>query len=380
MRVLLTAGLLVIPATALAVDTSVSGFYAGVGASKINYNVSGDGNAKSQQVPGEPEWTAVELISGYKHSPFVGVETRIGTSSSAPDLLYGSVYYRTESANDTAKTYLLFGYTAAQIETATKDVSVSGFSYGAGVGFPLGSSLNLNLEYRILADDSDLDVNMGAFALNLDYRFSDFGFARGGSSSPSSSPSSTLTDYDSGFYAGMGVAQFKLHVKDDYVEDEYDDEYEDEEDSGPDLKWNAVELIGGYRHNPLATVELRLGTTDNAGEDGVDLSLNYVSAYYRPSLNFGKVELYGLLGYSSVRYNYDEESYYDEYDGELVEGESGSETFSGLSFGAGVNAAVTDKLSVGLEYRVLAKDEQEDEDFKETFEFRGMSANVLYRF
>lgn len=374
MRVLLTAGLLVIPATALAADPSLGGFYAGAGASKINFNVSGDGNAQSQQVPGEPEWTALELIGGYKHSPFVGVETRIGTSSSSPDLLYGSIYYRTESANDTAKTYLLFGFTSAQIETATKDLSVSGFSYGAGVGFPLGSSFNLNLEYRILVDDSDLDLNMGAFGLNLDYRFSgiDFGFSRGASVSTSAA----ATDYESGFYAGLGLAQIDLNVKDEYAQDEYDDE----DDSGPDLKWNAVELIGGYSHNPLATVELRLGTTDNEGDDGVDLSLNYVSAYYRPSLNLGKVELYGLLGYSSVRLNFDEESYYDEYDDELIEGESGSETFSGLSFGAGVNASVTDKLSLGLEYRVLAKDEQEDEGLKETSELRGMSANVLYRF
>ncbi len=98
-------------------------------------------------------------------------------------MVYSSIYYRTESSNDTAKTYLLFGYTFGQImlddtESGEDDsVGLNGFSYGAGVGFPVTPSLNFNLEYRMVLDgdakyDGDSErIEMSGVSVNVDYRF-----------------------------------------------------------------------------------------------------------------------------------------------------------------------------------------------------------------
>jgi opacity protein-like surface antigen len=358
MRAIIATGLLTLPVTALAINTEPAGFYAGVGVSQIDY--SGKTHASLHE---KPDWTALEFSGGYKHSPFVGVESRLGLGGS-PELLYGGLYYRTESANETAKTYLLVGVAGANIKTSFgDDLSLAGPSYGAGLGFSVGKNGNFNLEYRVLVDDSDEGVNLNAISASWDYRFS------GAGSVQSFSPE------DQGFYLGLGLANIDLKLDESTDEDSVDDE---DTDSEPDISWNAVELIGGYSHNPLATVELRLGTTDNAGAEGVDLSLNYISAYYRPSFNLGKVDLYGLLGYSSVRWTFEAESY--EYDGEVYEGEKESETFSGISLGAGVNATVTEKITLGLEYRLLAREELEGEGYKDTWDYTAVSANVHYRF
>jgi opacity protein-like surface antigen len=373
MRLIITAGLLALPVSAFAVNTEPSGFYAGVGASQIDYS-----GKVLDAVGGKPEWTAIEFAGGYKHNPYVGVEARLGASTS-PDLLYSGLYYRTESANETAKTYLLLGFAGANVKaTSGKDLSLSGPSYGAGVGFPVGKHFNFNLEYRQLLDDSSADVRLNALTASLDYRFA----ASGMSAKSGRSESTHSEPYDQqGFYVGLGIAKITLSV--DAPVDEGDlNDYDDEDYSEPDFKWNAVELIGGYSHSPLATVEVRLGTTDNAGEEGVDLTLDYASIYYRPSVRFNKVELYGLLGYSSVRSNFEAEGYYDDEYEEYVDGEKDSERFSGISVGAGVRADITDKLSAGIEYRLLARDELEaDEDVdSETWDFTALSANLTYRF
>jgi opacity protein-like surface antigen len=347
MRVIITAGLLTLPVTALAVNTEPAGFYAGIGVSQIDY--SGKAHASISE---KPDWTALELSGGYKHNPFVGVESRIGVGGS-PELLYGGLYYRTESANDTAKTYLLLGFAGANIKAKTgSDLSLAGPSYGAGVGFPVSRNFNFNLEYRVVVDDSDEHVNLNAFTASLDYRFSGFSGGRS-SSSDSGSSSQYINPQDRGFYAGLGIAKIDLKVDEPGYEG--DDEEMEEDEGGDEPSWNAVELIGGYSHSPWATVEMRLGTTDNAGEEGVDLTLNYASLYYRPSISFSQIELYGLVGFSSVRLKFEEDAYY---------------------------ASITEQLSAGLEYRLLVRDdlkgEVDEED--ETWDFTAVSANVNYRF
>lgn len=354
MRLLVTAGLLALPVSSWAINTEPAGFYAGVGVSQIDFS-----GKKTVNLKEKPEWTAAELSAGYKHSPFVGVETRLGIGSS-PDLMYGGIYYRTESANDTAKTYLLAGFSAATIDSDNggKDSSLSGFSYGAGVGFPVGSNLNFNLEYRVLLDDGDEDVKLNAFTASVDYRFGDSGV--NGFGAPSA---------ERGFYAGLGVAQIEFD-EDSASDEEVDSSDEEEEDGGaPELKWNAVELIGGYYYNPLAAAELRVGTTDKEGEEGVDLSLTYASIYYRPTAVIGKAQLYGLLGYSSVRFAFRE----DLGDGEV---DKGSDTSSGISYGAGLQFAATERISAGIEYRILARDKVE----QDTETITALSARVTYRF
>ena len=357
MRVLVGAGLLVLPVAALAINAEPAGFYTGVGAAQVVARGSGSGTDK-------PEWTAVEILGGYKQSPYAGLEARLGAGSS-PDLLYGGLYYRTESANDTAKTYLLLGYAGASVGDSEDDVSLSGFSYGAGVGFPVGDNFNINLEYRMLLDDSSEDINLSAFSLNLDYRFpgTDLGFKGfSGVDTPMQEP---------GFYAGLGLAQIDYTV--DYRDPEDDEGSEDEdEDSGaPELSWNAIELIGGYSHSPMATLELRLGTTDDGGQGGTELTLNYASIYYRPTANLGTVQLYGLLGYSSVQFKFTDEP-------DIETGEVESETFtdSGVSFGGGLSLLASQNWQLGLEYRLLMRDKEDGE----TAELKAVAANISYRF
>ncbi len=383
MRLVVIAGLLVYPVSAFAINTEPAGFYAGAGLSQVSYSGKTDASLTEK-----PDWTALELSGGYKHSPYVGVETRLGVGAS-PDLFYGGIYYRTESANETAKTYLLAGYSAARVSAdAGGDFSLSGFSYGAGVGFPVGRNFNINLEYRTLLDDSDKNVNLNAFTASLDYRFDGSSFRFKGSDQAGES-SNALFQINPGFYAGLGVAQIEVKIDQPSEPDEEFDEFEedeelDEEGGDADLKWNAIEFIGGYSHSALATVEMRLGTTDSAGDSSVDWTLTYASLYYRPSLSFNKVNVYGLLGFSAVQERFQEGR--DEETGETFPEEK--ESYSGLSVGAGVNLTLTEQLDIGLEYRLLARDKLEGEEVEEseepvgseTLEFTALSANINYRF
>lgn len=174
MRNWLAAVALSLPMVAIAGDNTVGGFYLGGGAADVKMRFEEGGSL---------DWTAVEIIGGYKHSPFVGGEARLGYGSeNGLDLLYNSLYYRTESSNDTAKTYLLLGYTFGVIgldadSNEDDTVSLNGFSYGAGVGFSITSRLNFNLEYRMIIDgDSKYDgysenIELSGVSLNVDYRF-----------------------------------------------------------------------------------------------------------------------------------------------------------------------------------------------------------------
>lgn len=146
---------------------SSEGFYAGGGAASIALKDTGE----------DLKWAAVEAVGGYKLNPFVGGEARLGFASDTPDLFYSSLYYRTESVNDIAKTYLLLGYTVGKFDGEDFSISIDGVSYGAGVGFAVTSSLYFNLEYRILMDGTgsedgeDFDVKLKALSFNVDYRF-----------------------------------------------------------------------------------------------------------------------------------------------------------------------------------------------------------------
>lgn len=174
MRNWLAAIALGLPMLAVAGDNTLGGFYAGGGVADVKMRFEEGGSL---------DWTAVEAIGGYKHSPFVGGEARLGYGSQDGfDLFYNSVYYRTESSNETAKTYLLLGYTVGAItfdgDPGEDDsVSLNGFSYGAGVGFAVTSRLNFNLEYRMILDgdakfDGDSEnIELSGASLNVDYRF-----------------------------------------------------------------------------------------------------------------------------------------------------------------------------------------------------------------
>lgn len=166
-KALVLVALSVLAGTAVADTQSRSGFYAGGGVSMVDLENS------------DYDWTALELLGGYKWSPYIGAEVRLGgAAESDPNLVgYSSVYYRTESANQTAKTYLLAGFTSGVI--SIKDAlpeeddteSFFGFSFGAGVGFVINNRFNFNLEYRLLAKDNDKDLEFTSTTAGIDYRF-----------------------------------------------------------------------------------------------------------------------------------------------------------------------------------------------------------------
>ncbi|WP_062061491.1 porin family protein [Cellvibrio sp. OA-2007] len=161
-----------LPVVAMAGDNSVGGFYLGGGVANVKVDV---------QYENTSDMIAEEIVGGYKLNPFVGVEARLGVGmKDNADLFYGSAYYRTESSNETAKTYLLLGYTfgvLASDDAIDESVNLSGISYGAGVGFVLTPRLNLNFEYRaILVGSGDFDmgsrdIELSGVSLNVDYRF-----------------------------------------------------------------------------------------------------------------------------------------------------------------------------------------------------------------
>ena len=166
---------LTLPMVAMAGDNVTGGFYAGGGVvvdAKLSFEEGGS-----------YKWVVAEAIGGYKHSPFVGGEARLGYGSkNGLDILYSSFYYRAESSNDTAKTYLLLGYSLGQLKFDAEpgedgSMNLSGFSYGIGVGFPLSARLNVNLEYRVILDGNakyegvSENVELSGGSLGIDYRF-----------------------------------------------------------------------------------------------------------------------------------------------------------------------------------------------------------------
>jgi len=159
--------------TAYADTQSFDGFYVGGGTSNVRN--TWDNN----------KWNPVEIFGGYKLNPFVGGEIRFGESTGGDTKItnYESVYYRTESSNSVGKTYLLLGYTHADVDAQTGNFNFNGFSYGAGVGFVINDQFNLNLEYKVLANAKgtwyqdkyhqvdDLSIKLSSVSATVDYRF-----------------------------------------------------------------------------------------------------------------------------------------------------------------------------------------------------------------
>lgn len=173
MKKILAAALALSAATSYADTSSFDGFYVGGGVSSVRNDWD------------DNKWTPVELFGGYKLNPYVGGEIRVGTSSGGDSKItnYESIYYRTESSNSVGKTYLLVGFTHADVEAQTGNFNFNGFSYGAGVGFVISDKFNLNLEYKVLANAKgtwypdkvtrveDLDIKLSSVSATVDYRF-----------------------------------------------------------------------------------------------------------------------------------------------------------------------------------------------------------------
>lgn len=174
------------------------GFYAGLGYAVI----SGSDNTAYDSA----DMPVVELSAGYKHNAALGLEARWGTGLSDDRDLgssyfeseqeenadlrqvereidqYTAIYYRPELTNDQARLYGLLGYAEVDaqatsvsvddegaLSTAQASHSVSGVSYGLGVGWYVDQRWNFNLEYRRLASEGG--YRFEAFSAQLDYRF-----------------------------------------------------------------------------------------------------------------------------------------------------------------------------------------------------------------
>lgn len=172
MKKTLVAALALSAASVYADTSSNSGFYLGGGAS----NTKNDWNSTT--------FNPVELFGGYKMNAYVGGEIRAGSSSGGVAKIsnFESIYYRTESSNTVGKTYLLLGYTHADLEAQNGNYNLSGVSYGAGVGFVINDYFNLNLEYKILVNGSgthyldkineeSVDMKLTSVGVTVDYRF-----------------------------------------------------------------------------------------------------------------------------------------------------------------------------------------------------------------
>ncbi len=135
---------------------------------------------------------AGEILIGYKHNQYLGMEIRGGRSlqgevisieDSGQELSveasidrYISYYYRAELANDIAKVYLLLGQSTIQTSLdfeddlrADNESSESGMSYGIGFGLWLDERMNLNFEFKTLLDTDSDAFTSGT--VSADFRF-----------------------------------------------------------------------------------------------------------------------------------------------------------------------------------------------------------------
>ncbi len=157
------------------------GFYVGGGGGLVRFDDEVATGASLKNV----ELGAAELLGGYKYNNALGIEVRAGSNLKKRTIAtggvereiaidhYESIYYRPELTNPEAKLYALIGY--SQVEqsssTGTDEVSdsLSGLSYGIGIGFTMNPDFNFNIEYRRLLDESDFEINIAG--INIDYRF-----------------------------------------------------------------------------------------------------------------------------------------------------------------------------------------------------------------
>lgn len=353
----------------------------------------GGGQYAVRQDWDDTDWYPIEVFGGYKHNPYVGAEIRVGgfTSTGNPKLKnYESIYYRTESANAVGKTYLLLGYSRAELSAYGGKYTFDGFSYGAGLGFAVSDNFNLNFEYKVLADGKGtlkqnngskvkgLDMKLSSFGVTLDYRFggskpalsnttssrtsssrSDSGSSPSsrsdsGSSTRTDSSSNTNTDSssDSGSSSRYGYGDASgVYIFGDlsYTQMRFSSDDEDE----PSISENAngFSFGGGYKINKFFAVEVAyqdLGSIDESDEDfSESLGFSALSLSGVASIPLGDAfSLYGRLGISKITMDIDVSD----------EGESESISLSKNKalYGVGGRFAINDQIGLRLEVNQFA--------------------------
>ncbi len=168
-KLLLAATLSSLACTAMADDR----FYAGGNIAFWNYT-EGKQDVKInvstlEGVVGFNVWKMINIegrLGAGLESSTETVSFRDGTDGSTYTLptelnldSYASLYIKPEIKNQTATVYALLGVTTADASTENenveRDLSVTGLSYGLGMGFFVTDNALVNLEFRNLVQDSD---------------------------------------------------------------------------------------------------------------------------------------------------------------------------------------------------------------------------------
>jgi opacity protein-like surface antigen len=163
-KLLLAAALSTFACAALAEDR----FYAGGNVAFWNYT-EGSHDTKISV-------SSLEGVAGFNVWSVINIEGRVGLGleSSTESVNtkefgklsteltldnYFSVYIKPELKNDTATVYALLGVTRADASTTSsqveRDLSMTGLSYGLGMGFYVTESALVNLEFRNLVQEDD---------------------------------------------------------------------------------------------------------------------------------------------------------------------------------------------------------------------------------
>ena len=171
-------------------------------------------------------------------------------------------------------------------------------------------------------------------------------------------PVAEVAPAKTGFYAGLGYACIQT------VNDEPNERY----------MGNGIQLSAGYNFNQYIAVEGRV--TASVGDInyqtwyGVDEDLSgdfgditNFGLYLKPQYTINMFKVYGLVGFGQLS---------------LDNGTSYSDT--GLQYGAGVSASVTDNIDIYVDYRRLYDDTGFDDYTNSDLTANSWSLGVTYNF
>lgn len=155
------------------VEESTGSFYAGLGYSYMNMNISS--YTIEGTVPEEDHNSdAVLLLAGYNFNPYIGVEARY---SGLTDCLENSaIHLKPMYPFGSVTLYGLLGYGQVQYDNGTESLSESGFQWGLGANYGINDNVAVFVDYTKLYDDNGFDnhlthVNHMADAVSVGFTY-----------------------------------------------------------------------------------------------------------------------------------------------------------------------------------------------------------------
>lgn len=167
---------------AVAAQAEEDRFYAGGGVGFWNVSQNGHDNlfnvSSIEGLAGINVWRMINiegrLGAGIEDSGELATNKQDGTLDTEVSLKsYASLYVKPELKNDIAKLYGLLGVTRLDADSTNaktdRSLSLTGLSFGVGMGFQLSTSSVINIEYRRLVQDSD--YRFSGFSVGFDIAF-----------------------------------------------------------------------------------------------------------------------------------------------------------------------------------------------------------------